>query len=551
MQGDAAAHYQAALAMLSERRWAEAMEGFERAFARDRDGTLDRRPCFEWFRTPQIHEVDAFWLAELKRFLERDDVDRSHYAVAALSALRAAPAFRGWLAGGDDDAALAAVMRDELFGLLLRETVVGHSAFEIALTRLRGRLLADEPLRARAPLEFLCDLALQCFNNEYAYWNDAPEKERADALQGEVASRLAGDEAGSERLWRAVAVLGMYRPLSEIERIDRVSGGAPASLGRLLGRTVADVLEERRLGTEVRSLSAVADPTSLRVQAQYEASPYPRWFSMDRVEPMPFADWIDAEAPPGALASAPPSPSLLVAGCGTGAELVALALRLPDVRITALDLSRASLGYARRKALACGCDAVDFVQGDILNLPDLDRQFDVVYSTGVVHHMRDPAVGVRRLAERMRPGGLLKLGFYSERARAPIRAAQAAIAASEHEATPDGIRAFRRHVLGLPGDAPLRQLLRWRDFFSLSECRDMLFHVQDHDFRLPAAASMLRDAGLEVLGLSRRLPPGALQAYRARFPDDADATDLGRWDQVEASYPNLFAGMFHVWARRA
>jgi SAM-dependent methyltransferase len=250
------------------------------------------------------------------------------------------------------------------------------------------------------------------------------------------------------------------------------------------------------------------------------------------------------------LPDVPAAPTLLVAGCGTGAELLALARRIRDVRITALDLSRASLGYARRKAELYGCEAVEFVQGDILNLPDLDRQFDVVYSTGVVHHMRDPAAGVRRLAERLRPGGLLKLGFYSERARGPIRDAKAAIAAGGFDATPDGIRAFRRHVLDLPSDAPLRQLLRWRDFFSLSECRDMLFHVQDHEFRLPAAGALLRDAGLEVLGLSRRLPPGALQAYQARFPGDEAAADLERWDSVEESHPNLFAGMFHVWARR-
>lgn len=527
------------------------MSEFEGAFARDNEGVLDRRPCFDWFRTIQIHDVTGFWLAELRRFFSRVDIDRSYYAPAAISALRATPAFQRWLAGSDDEATLTEVMREDLFGLLLRETVVGHSQFEPALTRLRTRLLADEAFRAAAPLGFLCDLSLQCFNNEFAYWVDPADSARVDTLHLSVVSRLANPDTGSDRLWRAVAVLGMYRPLSGVKGIERLGGCPSASLERLLHRTVREVREEQRLAAGVPSLSAIVDPTSLQVRAQYEASPYPRWFSMDRWESVPFSDWIASELPAHPSRGIPLSPTMLVAGCGTGAELLALALRIRDANVTALDLSRASLGYARRKAELYGCDAVQFVHGDILNLQDLDRQFDVVYSTGVVHHMRDPAVGVRRLAERLRPGGLLKLGFYSERARAPIRAAKAAIGSAGFDSTPDGIRAFRRHVLSLPPEAPLRQLLRWRDFFSLSECRDMLFHVQDHEFRLPAAAALLRDAGLEVLGLSRRLPAGALQAYQAKFPGDRDAADLSRWDQVEESHPTLFAGMFHVWAKRS
>jgi len=251
MQDAATSDYTAALALLSQRRWGEAMDAFERAFARDEEGLLDRRPCFDWFRTIQIDEIGAFWLAELARFLRRSDIDRSHYATVAVSALRATPAFRSWLSGSDDEAGLAVVMRDELFGLLLRETIVGHSAFETALTRLRARLLAELQLRMAAPLEFLCDLSLQCFNNEFAYWNDPSETKRADALQAEAASLLAGTDTGSERLWRAVAVLGMYRPLSEVGGIDRLMGTPSASLDRLLRRTVVEVREERRLAAEV------------------------------------------------------------------------------------------------------------------------------------------------------------------------------------------------------------------------------------------------------------------------------------------------------------
>ena len=108
---------------------------------------LDRRPCFEWFRSLQIDEISEFWLAELTRFFRRYDIDKTYYAMAGVQALGARAEFGALIEGSATDAQLDAVMRSELFGLLLRETIVGKSTFELALTRLRARgELADRRL---------------------------------------------------------------------------------------------------------------------------------------------------------------------------------------------------------------------------------------------------------------------------------------------------------------------------------------------------------------------------------------------------------------------
>jgi SAM-dependent methyltransferase len=558
---EARRHHERACAMLRARRWDEAMREFEAAFALDGACAIDRRTCFDWFRSIQIDQIAPFWLFELTRFFRRDDIDKFRYAMAGLQALGAKPAFRALHAAAGtpaqaryapDAAALDEVMGDELFRTLLRDALVAYSPFERSLTRLRRALLLDEALRTHAPLDFLCDFAQQCFNNEFVYAEEPDETAAVAVLAARVASQLQ-EGRPDEPPQRSIAMLAMYRPLHASPGIAKLVPASPAAgaFDRLLLGTVGEALEERRLAARIPKLGAVTDATSVKVQAQYEANPYPRWRSLDRWPPGSVADWIARELPDASAAPAlPAEPAMLLAGCGTGAETLSLAMQLPGLRITAIDLSLASLAYAQRMSGVLGVAGVRFMQADILALGKWDEAFDIVYSSGVLHHLRDPRQGLRALVRRLRPGGLMKLGLYSERARAAIRAARASIAAEGIEPDAAGIRAFRQRVLrSAPGD-PLRRLLRARDFFSMSECRDMLFHVQDHEFRLPAVAEMVRGEGLQMLGLSRQLPPGALAAYRKAYPKDGAANDLARWDEVEAANPDLFAGMFHLWCRK-
>ena len=532
------------------------MGEFARAFALDAACAIDRRRCFDWFRRLRIEEISPFWIAELTRFFRRDDIDKFHYAMAGLQALGAKPAFRALLAAvalpdardAPDTVPLEEAMRDELFRLLLRDALIAYSPFELLLTQLRRALLLDETLRDRAPLDFLCDFAQQCFNNEFVYGEEPDEIVTVAALATQVESELQEVEL-DERRRRSIATVALYRPLHTLRGVERLTPAIPAVNGfdQLWRRTVGEVRAEQRLASGIAA--GITDAVSLKVQAQYEVNPYPRWRSLDRWQQINVADWIGQEVP-NAPASLPIEASVLVAGCGTGEETLSLASRIAGLRITAIDLSQSSLAYAMRMADTLGIGGIAFQQADILTLGEGWGLFDFVCCSGVLHHLRDPREGLRILAQRLRPGGLMKLGLYSERGRASIRQARKQIAAEGVPATAAGIRAFRKRVLQSAQDDPLHQLLRARDFFTLSECRDLLFHVQEHEFRLPAIADMVRGEGLEILGLSRPMPRGALAAYGERYPKDLAAKDLGRWDEIEMHNPGLFAGMYHFWCRR-
>jgi hypothetical protein len=122
------------------------------------------------------------------------------------------------------------------------------------------------------------------------------------------------------------------------------------------------------------------------------------------------------------------------------------------------------------------------------------------------------------------------------------------IAANGLAADPDGIRRARAAISRLPEDAPMRRLTHSADFYSLSECRDLLFHVQEHRLTLPEIRGFLDESGVRFLGFE--LGRDVLARYAARFPEDGTLSDLANWDTFERENPGTFQGMYQFWVQK-
>jgi ubiquinone/menaquinone biosynthesis C-methylase UbiE len=101
----------------------------------------------------------------------------------------------------------------------------------------------------------------------------------------------------------------------------------------------------------------------------------------------------------------PAGSRILEAGCGVGAQTIPLARRSPGARITAVDISEASLREARRKVAAEGLENVQILQGDIFNLPFRTCSFDHLFLCFVLEHLPGPVVALSVLKEFIKPGG--------------------------------------------------------------------------------------------------------------------------------------------------
>jgi len=156
--------------------------------------------------------------------------------------------------------------------------------------------------------------------------------------------------------------------------------------------------------------------------------------------------------------------------------------------------------------------------------------------------------GWRVLLSLLRPGGVMHLGLYSELGRADIVAAQAYIAERGYGRSAQDIRRCRQELLNLNGGTRFNKILGFNDFFSTSACRDLLFHVQEHRFTLPAINSFLRKNNLQFLGF--RLDTQIAEAFRNRFSADGASTDLDLWHLFETENPTTFSGMYQFWIQK-
>jgi SAM-dependent methyltransferase len=104
--------------------------------------------------------------------------------------------------------------------------------------------------------------------------------------------------------------------------------------------------------------------------------------------------------------------SVLDAGTGTGQRLVQAALAFKETRFLAVDLSETALDIAREAAEREGVSNVEFKTCNLMDDGATLGRFDVILSMGVVHHLADPAAGLRNLVRNLADDGIIFLYLY-------------------------------------------------------------------------------------------------------------------------------------------
>ena len=266
-------------------------------------------------------------------------------------------------------------------------------------------------------IHFLSTLSLHCFVNEYVYYESAKETHLIENLISQITKTVM---QGEQPEIINILCLASYRPLHKYDWCHKLK--ALDFLEDVKKKLIKEPFAEKTLAKKIPVLGKISDSVSFKVKKQYEENPYPRWDKMRIFLKTKSISEICTEMNLHLYSDAINviAPAILIAGCGTGQHPIQAVSRFSNCHVTAVDLSIGSLAYAQRKSEELGFTNLEFLQADILHLHQIGRKFDIIESSGVLHHMDEPMAGWRVLVNLLNPGGLMRIGLYSELARQPI-----------------------------------------------------------------------------------------------------------------------------------
>jgi SAM-dependent methyltransferase len=256
----------------------------------------------------------------------------------------------------------------------------------------------------------------------------------------------------------------------------------PACLGALSNALCCHVCGARYEAPDgIPNLRLPADRRTEAVRRFYEGAPFPGYPSGEtlvalraRAGRSAFAQLLDRAVPGDAR--------VVEIGCGTGQ--MCLYLARADRVVIGADLAREPLRLGADAAVRFGLDRVQFVETDLQRPGLRARSFDVVYSSGVLHHTPNPRTSFARIRSLARPGGFIVVGIYNVIARIPSRCRRMVAQLSGFRLVPfDPVLRERRH------DRARRDA--W--------LRDQYQHPEEHCFTLAEVQRWFAENGVEFL----------------------------------------------------
>ena len=441
-------------------------------------------------------------------------------------------------------------LRDDLFLLMMQKSLIADPVLEKIIISIRKEILFkfmnNKEEDNHKFFNFIVSLAEQCFLNEYVYMQTENEINLIGNLENRINKNIEINEL-------EVAILGCYKSLSACKKLKGKLINYKSKFflfNDLLKMQIEEIRKENELKKTIKSHGDITDKISQKVRSQYEENPYPRWrYTYTNVRAN-FLIRLQNQIKPNTteikLINKFNTPNILIAGCGTGRHLL-IADSYTNANILGVDLSLASLAYAKRKTQEMGLNNIEFLHSDILNLKSLKRKFDIIESVGVLHHMKDPIEGLKVLLSLLEPHGVLKLGLYSKIARTHITHARKFAKENKLKSNIEDIRKFRYKILNSSRDDLLSKVSLGKDFYTTSAVRDLIFHEQEYCFTIPEITKILSNLKLNFLGFTE---PLIKNKYFKIYIGDKKNIILKNWIKYEKDNPETFRGMYNFWVKK-
>lgn len=191
-----------------------------------------------------------------------------------------------------------------------------------------------------------------------------------------------------------------------------------------------------------------------------------------------------------------PHMDILVAGCGTNQAAV-FAHTNRRARVVAIDVSQASLDHHEFLKKKHDLKNLEILRLPIEEVGALDRSFSLIVSTGVLHHLADPLVGLRSLAEVLQPEGVIGIMLYATYGRLGVEMLQGVFRELGLGRDEESIAIVRETLAILGPEHPINAYLEIApDLRYDAGLVDTFLHGRDRTYTVDQCIELVEDAGL-------------------------------------------------------
>lgn len=191
-----------------------------------------------------------------------------------------------------------------------------------------------------------------------------------------------------------------------------------------------------------------------------------------------------------------PDMDILIAGCGTNQAAV-FAYTNRAAKVVAIDVSEPSLEHTRYLKQKYSLKNLEVELLPIEEVPTLERRFDLIISTGVLHHLADPAAGMKALSEVLKPDGVAAIMLYARNGRVGVELMQAVFRDMGLRQDEESLQMVKAAVGSLAPSHPLRDYMSIANDLQFDAGMvDTFLHGRDRSYTVDDCIELVEGAGL-------------------------------------------------------
>ncbi len=242
------------------------------------------------------------------------------------------------------------------------------------------------------------------------------------------------------------------------------------------------------------------DQVTSNIRDMYERFPYPSGVPVNRLgSDVDLILSLGSTAPPAAGPR-----RVLDAGCGRALGLIGAATLQPKVQFTGIDINRVGLAESQTAIKERGLTNIRLQEVDLMTLAGLKTPqagYDVIHSSGVIHHLSDPAASLALLRQKLAPHGMINLMVYGRNGRDPLLKIAAAIDVLFPDGTPLPERVDLARQVSIFGADHLLKGTRFADTGQVDDVEmvDRILNVNETSYDITDMWKMIDTAGLHFI----------------------------------------------------